>query len=127
MEQGEKERPWNTFRYWLMARLLPGGNLGGVAKLVGTHYAIISVIYRLLGAKIGERVYWPGSGLDLVEYDLLEVGDDVVSILICCLYCYYVYIHGKYLMFLYSMCCIGVWQSLCGNDLICEAQCEGGI
>ena len=79
MEQSEKERPWNTFRYWLMARLLPGGNLGGVAKLVGTHYAIISVIYRLLGAKIGERVYWPGSGLDLVEYDLLEVGDDVVS------------------------------------------------
>jgi hypothetical protein len=45
---------------------------------VGTHYEIISVIYRLLGAKIGQRVYWPGSGLDVVEYDLLEVGDDVV-------------------------------------------------
>ena len=27
---------------------------------------------------MGERVYWPGSGLDIVEYDLLEVGDDVV-------------------------------------------------
>ena len=28
--------------------------------------------------QIGKRVYWPGSGLDIVEYDLLEVGDDVV-------------------------------------------------
>ena len=34
--------------------------------------------FRLLGAKVGKRVYWPGSGLDIVEYDLLEVGDDVV-------------------------------------------------
>jgi hypothetical protein len=49
----EKRQPWNAFRYWLMARLLPGGSLGGVAKLVGTHYAIISVIFRLLGAKVG--------------------------------------------------------------------------
>ena len=45
---------------------------------MGTHYELISVIYRLLGAKVGKRVYWPGSGLDIVEYDLLEVGDDVV-------------------------------------------------
>lgn len=29
-------------------------------------------------AQVGERVYWPGSGLEIVEYDLLEVGDDVV-------------------------------------------------
>ena len=27
---------------------------------------------------MGKRVYWPGSGLDIVEYDLLDVGDDVV-------------------------------------------------
>ena len=68
----------NLFRYWLMAKLLPGGDLGGVAQLVGTHYEVISVVYRLLGAKIGKRVYWPGTGLEIVEYDLLEVGDDVV-------------------------------------------------
>jgi acetyltransferase-like isoleucine patch superfamily enzyme/acyl carrier protein len=74
----ERHRPFNLFRYWLMARLLPGGDLGGVAPLVGTHYAVISLIYRALGAKIGKRVYWPGSGLEIVEYDLLEVGDDVV-------------------------------------------------
>lgn len=74
----EKQRPWNQFRYWLMSRLLPGGNFGGVSKLVGTHYSVISWIFRQLGAKIGKRIYWPGSGLDIVEYDLLEVGDDVV-------------------------------------------------
>lgn len=78
MGEVEKNQPWNAFRYWLMARLLPGGSLGGVAKLVGTHYAIVSAIYRLLGSKIGKRIYWPGSGLEIVEYDLLEIGDDVV-------------------------------------------------
>ena len=69
----EKEHPWNRFRYWLMSKLLPGGGLSGVARLVGTHYEIVSIIYRLLGAKVGQRVYWPGSGLDIVEYDLLTV------------------------------------------------------
>lgn len=71
MNTAEKLKPWNRFRYWLMSKLLPGGGLGGVARLVGSHYEVISIIYRLLGAKVGHRVYWPGSGLDLVEYDLL--------------------------------------------------------
>lgn len=61
-----------------MSKLLPGGNFGGVSKLVGTHYEIVSCIFRALGAKVGKRVYWPGSGLDIVEYDLLDVGNDVV-------------------------------------------------
>lgn len=74
----ERKDPWNLFKYWLMSRLLSSNSLNGVAKLVGTHYEVISIIYRLLGSKIGKRVYWPGSGLDIVEYDLLEVGDDVV-------------------------------------------------
>lgn len=78
LTEREKNTDWNRFRYWLMAKLLPGGGLVGVAKLVGTHYEIISIIYRLLGAKIGKRVYWPGSGLEIVEFDLLEVQDDVV-------------------------------------------------
>eukprot|EP00595_Chromulina_sp_UTEXLB2642_P002762 CAMPEP_0196768056 /NCGR_PEP_ID=MMETSP1095-20130614/42291_1 /TAXON_ID=96789 ORGANISM="Chromulina nebulosa, Strain UTEXLB2642" /NCGR_SAMPLE_ID=MMETSP1095 /ASSEMBLY_ACC=CAM_ASM_000446 /LENGTH=187 /DNA_ID=CAMNT_0042137103 /DNA_START=2925 /DNA_END=3485 /DNA_ORIENTATION=- len=78
MNEFHKITSWNRFRYWLMSKLLAGGNLGGVSRLVGTHYEVISIIYRLLGAKIGNRVYWPGSGLDIVEYDLLEIGDDVV-------------------------------------------------
>jgi acetyltransferase-like isoleucine patch superfamily enzyme len=68
----------HLFRFWLMSKLLPGGDLGGVTQLVGSHYEVVSIIYRMLGAKIGKRVYWPGSGLDIVEYDLLSVGDDVV-------------------------------------------------
>ena len=47
-------------------------------KLIGSHYELVSIIYRLLGAKVGRHVYWPGSGLDIIEHDLLEVGDDVV-------------------------------------------------
>jgi acyl-CoA synthetase (AMP-forming)/AMP-acid ligase II/acetyltransferase-like isoleucine patch superfamily enzyme/acyl carrier protein len=78
MKEQEKQSSWNCFRYWIMAKLMPGGGLCGVSKLVGTHYEVISIIYRLLGAKIGKNIYWPGSGLEIVEYDLLEIGDDVV-------------------------------------------------
>ena len=69
---------WNLFRHWLMSRLLPGKDLGGVTEIIGTHYEIVSVIYRLLGAKCGKRIYWPGSGIEFYEFDLLEVGNDVV-------------------------------------------------
>jgi acetyltransferase-like isoleucine patch superfamily enzyme len=46
------------------------------------------VLYRLLGAKIGRRVFWPGrQPVFTGEFDLLEIGDDVVfgsrSTLIC--------------------------------------------
>ena len=33
----------------------------------------VAWIYRALGAKIGKRVFFPGSGLRVLEYDLLEV------------------------------------------------------
>ena len=40
---------------------------------------MVGWIYCLLGAKVGKRVFWPGSGIDIfAEYDLLEIGDDVV-------------------------------------------------
>ncbi|KAJ1458219.1 hypothetical protein M885DRAFT_586307 [Pelagophyceae sp. CCMP2097] len=68
---------FDLFRSWLMAKLLPGGKLAGVPGLIGTHYEGVSRIYRALGAKVGKRVYWPGSGVDVIEFDLLTVGDDV--------------------------------------------------
>ena len=70
-------RPWARFERRLMWQLLPDGRFGGVAPIVGSNFSAISVIYRLLGAKVGRRVYWPGSGNILTEYDLFEVGDDV--------------------------------------------------
>ncbi len=52
MKKEDRSSTWNKFRYWLMAKLLPGGGLAGVAKLVGTHYEVISIIYRALGANV---------------------------------------------------------------------------
>jgi len=78
--EGRRDRSeWNLFKHWLMASLLPGEALQDVGHLVGAHYEGMTLILRLLGAKVGERVYWPGSSFEgLVEYDLLEVGDDCV-------------------------------------------------
>jgi acetyltransferase-like isoleucine patch superfamily enzyme len=70
-------RPWAMFERWLMWLLLPDGRFGGVAPLLGSNFAAISVIYRLLGASVGKRIYWPGSGNVITEYDLFECGDDV--------------------------------------------------
>lgn len=70
-------RSWPMFERWLMWQLLPDGRFGGVAQLLGSNFAAISVIYRLLGAKVGKRIYWPGSGHVVTEYDLFECGDDV--------------------------------------------------
>ncbi len=70
-------RCWPMFERWLMWQLLPDGRFGGVAPLLGSNFAAISVIYRLLGAKVGKRIYWPGSGNVMTEYDLFECGDDV--------------------------------------------------
>jgi hypothetical protein len=50
-------------QYWLMARLMPGGDLGKVAPLVGRNLEVVSWIYRMLGAKIGKRIWWPGAPL----------------------------------------------------------------
>ena len=70
-------KPWPMFQRWLMWQLLPNGHFGDVAQLLGSNFAGVSVLYRLLGAKVGKRVYWPGSGNMLVEYDLFSCGDDV--------------------------------------------------
>jgi hypothetical protein len=66
-------------RHWLASTLFSRKKIQGVTDIVGRHYELVSVLYRLLGAKVGKRVFWPGhqpvfSG----EFDLLEVGDDVV-------------------------------------------------
>jgi len=77
MDIEQKKRAWNQFRYWLMERLWSKGHMRDVSKLVGTHYGIVSLIFRAFGSKVGKYVYWPGSGLEIVEYDLLDVGDCV--------------------------------------------------
>eukprot|EP00930_Biecheleria_cincta_P066724 TRINITY_DN5298_c0_g1_i1.p1 TRINITY_DN5298_c0_g1~~TRINITY_DN5298_c0_g1_i1.p1 ORF type:complete len:1420 (+),score=199.34 TRINITY_DN5298_c0_g1_i1:395-4261(+) len=68
---------WERFQYWFMDLLLGGKQLGNFAKLVGPHYTIMTMYYRLMGATVGQRIFWPGKPIDLIEYDLLEVGNDV--------------------------------------------------
>lgn len=70
---------WDRFRVWLASSIFSRSRVQAVTDLLGRHYSLTSAFYRLLGAKVGKRVFWPGtqplcSGI----YDLLEVGDDVV-------------------------------------------------
>lgn len=39
---------------------------------------LLQVVFRAMGAKIGRRVYWPGSGIYCPDPELLEIGDEVV-------------------------------------------------
>ncbi len=70
---------WQLLRHWLTASLFSRKKLQEVAEIVGRHYEFVSVLYRMLGAKVGKRVFWPGHlPVFTGEFDLLEIGDDVV-------------------------------------------------
>ncbi|PSK44210.1 hypothetical protein B9Z65_190 [Elsinoe australis] len=49
-----------------------------LVDLFGAHYEITSIMYRAMGAKVGQRVYWPGTGPAIQDFDMLDIGDDVV-------------------------------------------------
>ncbi|KAH7489507.1 hypothetical protein FOMA001_g2380 [Fusarium oxysporum f. sp. matthiolae] len=71
----------NTMDIWranLIKMLLPEGKLHRMTSLFGQHYEATSIALRMLGAKIGERVYWPGTGPSIGDYHLIDVGNDVV-------------------------------------------------
>jgi acyl-CoA synthetase (AMP-forming)/AMP-acid ligase II/carbonic anhydrase/acetyltransferase-like protein (isoleucine patch superfamily) len=70
---------WQLTRHSLSATLFSRQNMQDVTEIIGRHYELVSHLYRLLGARVGKRVFWPGhqpvfSG----EFELLEIGDDVV-------------------------------------------------
>ncbi|KAF2179605.1 hypothetical protein K469DRAFT_798811 [Zopfia rhizophila CBS 207.26] len=65
-------------RMALLQRLVPEGDLGKVAELVGSHYEIVSMLVRALGGRVGKRVYWPGVGPSMQDFELLDIGNDVV-------------------------------------------------
>lgn len=70
---------WQLTRHFLAAHIFCRENMQDVTDLLGRHYEPISILYRLLGAKIGKRVFWPGhQPVFTGEFDLLEIGDDVV-------------------------------------------------
>ncbi|KAL0571102.1 hypothetical protein V5O48_010858 [Marasmius crinis-equi] len=77
-------------RQYVSSKLLSQKHLRDAFNVLGSHYEVVSVginvtllaedkiIYRAMGAKIGRRVYWPGSGIYCLDPELLEIGDDVV-------------------------------------------------
>jgi acyl-coenzyme A synthetase/AMP-(fatty) acid ligase/acetyltransferase-like isoleucine patch superfamily enzyme len=70
---------WELLRHWLAATLFSRQKIQEVTDIIGRHYELVSVLYRLLGAKVGKRVFWPGhQPVFTGEFELLEVGDDVV-------------------------------------------------
>jgi len=79
---------WELLRHHLASTLFSRKKIQAVTDIVGRHYELVSMLYRMLGARVGKRVFWPGhqpvfSG----QFDLLEVGDDVVfgsrSLILC--------------------------------------------
>ncbi|KXN91106.1 Putative peroxisomal-coenzyme A synthetase [Leucoagaricus sp. SymC.cos] len=65
-------------RRYVTSSLLGQDSLHKAFAILGHHYEIVSVVYRAMGAKIGKRIYWPGSGISCQDPELLEIGDDVV-------------------------------------------------
>lgn len=66
------------WRAELMRTLMPSGRLHEMTEMMGQHYEGTSIAVRLLGGKVGKRVYWPGTGPAVGDYHMLNVGDDVV-------------------------------------------------
>ncbi|KAJ7780297.1 AMP-dependent synthetase and ligase [Mycena maculata] len=69
---------WSLLRRYINSHLLSKAAMKSAFSILGTHYEVVSVVYRCMGAKIGKRVYWPGSGLYCLDPELLEIGNDVV-------------------------------------------------
>ena len=68
----------SLLRRWFNTELLSQPQLRRAFAILGTHYEMTSVLFRAMGARVGKRVYWPGSGIYCPDPELLEIGDDVV-------------------------------------------------
>ncbi|OJT04465.1 hypothetical protein TRAPUB_4735 [Trametes pubescens] len=73
-----EQSQWALLRRYINSTLLSQEALKRAYDIVGSHYEVTSIIWRCMGAKVGKRVYWPGSGLYCPDPELLEIGDDVV-------------------------------------------------
>lgn len=66
------------WRMSFMKSLYSAKRLHEMTELMGQHYEGTSIAIRLLGGKVGKRVYWPGTGPSIGDYHLLDIGNDVV-------------------------------------------------
>ncbi|KAH6607917.1 hypothetical protein Trco_004230 [Trichoderma cornu-damae] len=67
-----------TWRAALMKTLIPVSRLHDMTAMFGQHYEATSAAIRLLGGRVGQRVYWPGTGPSIGDYHLIDIGNDVV-------------------------------------------------
>ncbi|EIN09770.1 acetyl-CoA synthetase-like protein [Punctularia strigosozonata HHB-11173 SS5] len=74
----EHTTQWILLRRYINSSLLSQYTLKHAFDVFGTHYEATSMVFRAMGAKVGKRVYWPGSGVYCPDPELLEIGDDVV-------------------------------------------------
>ncbi|KAK5112529.1 hypothetical protein LTR85_011221 [Meristemomyces frigidus] len=76
-DAGERSQ-LTKFRMELMRTLMSAPTFHKLTELFGTHYEATSILARLMGAKVGKRVYWPGTGPSVQDFSLLDIGSDVV-------------------------------------------------
>jgi len=69
---------FQKFRRDFMNQMMPASQFHKLTELFGTHYEATSIFARMLGAKVGKHVYWPGTGPTVQDWDLIEIGNDVV-------------------------------------------------
>lgn len=67
-----------TWRMSFIKSLYSAKRLHEMTELMGQHYEGTSIAIRLLGGRVGRRVYWPGTGPSIGDYHLLDIGNDVV-------------------------------------------------
>ncbi|CAN8096235.1 unnamed protein product [Discula destructiva] len=66
------------WRMSFIKSLYSAKRLHEMTELMGQHYEGTSIAIRLLGGRVGRRVYWPGTGPSIGDYHLLDIGNDVV-------------------------------------------------
>lgn len=74
----EKRSQLQKWRANIIKSLFSVKSLHGMTELTGQHYEYTSIALRMLGARVGRRVYWPGTGPSIGDYHLLNIGNDVV-------------------------------------------------
>ncbi|KAJ3163370.1 hypothetical protein HDU88_006319 [Geranomyces variabilis] len=73
-----KRGTWDTWRMAFMRKMMSAARFRGFTELFGGHYEMTSIAVRALGGKVGKRVYWPGTGPSITDYNLIDIGNDVV-------------------------------------------------
>lgn len=73
-----KNTQWERMQYWLARTLFTGNVFQEFYAMLGSHYGATSLVYRMLGAKVGSGIFWPGKHLMFFEFDLVEFGNNLI-------------------------------------------------